>query len=35
VNGDHSLAPPKKSNPAADDVYDSLLDTIADWGLTV
>lgn len=29
--GDHSLAPPKRTGPPVDEVYDGVLDTIAGW----
>jgi len=29
--GDHSLAPPKRSGPPIDAVYDGVLDVIAEW----
>ncbi len=30
-NGDHSLAPPKKSATSVDQVYGDLQDLIVDW----
>lgn len=29
--GDHSLAPPKRTGPSIDEVYDGVLDVIAGW----
>lgn len=31
AHGDHSLAPPKRTGPPVDDVYDGVLDVITAW----